>query len=96
MDAAAAKKLTKGALLLRKHMDAHRITYAEAAEALGVTRSGVHQWVHGDVRPRIELRIALEKWTDGDIKAGDWMTIEERRNIARVSSSSTPMKEKKS
>ena len=60
------------------------ISAAKAAEALGVTGAALHKWLHGEGRPRIEMRERIERWTGGAIEAASWMTSEERAAVDAI------------
>lgn len=75
---------TKGSNSFAKFLSDHSVTYDDAAEAIATTKSGVCVWATGQLRPRYEMRLAIERWTSGSVKAIDWMTDEERRVIARI------------
>jgi DNA-binding transcriptional regulator YdaS (Cro superfamily) len=52
--------------------EAERGRAAKVAEACGVTPTTVHNWRRGAMSPRAENCIAIERFTDGAVRAVDW------------------------
>jgi len=63
---------------LRGFLETRGVSQSAAARALGVTSVAVHQWVHGRARPRPDLRVAIERWTRGFLRADEWQTAREK------------------
>jgi DNA-binding XRE family transcriptional regulator len=62
------------------------LSKADVARELGVTYFAVYSWLESE-HPRVPswpLRFAIERWTEGEIKALDWKTAEEREIWERV------------
>jgi transcriptional regulator with XRE-family HTH domain len=75
---------TNGPRKFRSFLKKNDITYAAAAEALGVSRPTIHDYVHGLKRPHTDRRNAIEVWTKGAVRAVDWMLTSERKAAASV------------
>ena len=69
---------------LKKFIRDQRLTYRQAADALGVTPVAVNDWIHGKRTPSPPMRTAIETWSGGVIAATAWASAAERRALARV------------
>lgn len=54
----------------------------DVARALDVSKALVSQWFSGHLVPGALYRLKIERWTGGAVKARDWLTAEERRELA--------------
>jgi len=70
---------TRGAVLLGGFLKKNSITRAAAGQAIGVADPTVCDWVGGKKRPRHEMRVAIETWSNGAVPAESWMTAAEKR-----------------
>ncbi len=62
----------KAAKRLSNWLTKNQQTQSALAAQLGVTRAAVHQWLTGDNRPSLDMAFALERATDGYVRARDW------------------------
>lgn len=60
------------------------LRWTEVAKALGVTKGIISTWHLGNHRPEHKMRLAIERWTNGQITPNDWLTTSERRLIETV------------
>lgn len=75
---------TPGRKKLAAFLEKRGLHQAEAARALGITRSVFGHWMAGTQRPRPELREVISRWTDGEVPADSWFTAEERKQIDAI------------
>ena len=64
---------TKGATLLGRFLKTNSITLREAAAALGVSQTAIIYWTRGEQRPRLDMRLAIERWTSDVVPSGAWL-----------------------
>jgi hypothetical protein len=74
---------SEGQRLFDAYLTKHRITNVEAGAALGITKSAVAHLREG-ASPKPGRRLAIERWTDGEVPVASWVTIEERESAAKV------------
>lgn len=55
-----------------------KLTNTLVARELGVSKALVGDWLAGNLTPGAFLRLKIERWTGGAIKAVDWLSEEER------------------
>jgi len=75
---------TRGSAGLRAFLQRHKLSQVAAASELGTSGPTVHEWCSGSKRPRPHYREAIEIWTGGEVKAGDWDTGDERQCVDAV------------
>lgn len=75
---------TKATEALNAFMERYGLTGSAVALALGVTKGIVSQWRAGNSRPGHEMRLAIQRWSRGTIRALDWLTDDEQTMIAAV------------
>lgn len=56
-------------------------TQVEVWRALGVMPSAVSRWVSGKSCPSVAHAIALERFTEGAVPVGSWLTDAERKAL---------------
>lgn len=74
----------RGYELLRRFLTDHEVTMEAASEAIGTTKASMSLWATGQNQPRTEFRMAIEKWTRGEVPATSWMTSHDRKVVDRV------------
>lgn len=57
---------------LRRWLTVADLTYDQLAEALGVTRAAVQNWMVGQDTPKLETAVVLESLTGGAVLARSW------------------------
>ena len=77
--------LVRGATLLAHWLDHHGITFEQAATALATTRGCISLWCSGHMRPRAEVRLAIERYTSHAVPALSWLSKNEAAYIRSVS-----------
>lgn len=69
---------------LEQFLHQEGIQQIQLARSLGVSKSLVSQWLAGSLAPGTFFRLKLERWTGGAVRARDWLTAEERRELAAL------------
>lgn len=68
---------------LRRFREERRISLREAAIALGgVSHVSVLAWELCKSTPSHEMRIAIERWTGGEVRADSWPLAKRERQIS--------------
>ena len=62
--------------------DAERGRAARVADAIGVSAATVNHWRRGVIRPRAENCIAIERHTDGAVRAVEWAPVVDDASVA--------------
>lgn len=67
-----SKRRTQGAELLGSFLEANRISFRAAGDALGVTGTTVWQWVHGQKVPTAARCQDITTWTNEAVPFEAW------------------------
>lgn len=70
--------------VLRRFCERNGFTQADVARAVGVAPPVVHDWFVEAKRPGKLFQQALDRWSNGAIGQGVWMTEAERSRVAAV------------
>lgn len=79
-----AATTSRGASAFAAFLDNHGFSLDAAAVALGASKSVVRLWRRGELRPRLEFRRAIERWTRGEVPAALWETDEDAAIVDAV------------
>jgi predicted XRE-type DNA-binding protein len=64
---------TKKSTFFGHHLKKQKISAADAAEALGVTKSYVNLLISGKMTPGLRLAIEIQRWSNGAVPADGWV-----------------------
>ena len=84
MGTPSGKRRSRGARLLTDFVERNGLSRRATADALGTSKTSVIFWMRGSLRPRHAFRLAIEKWTNGEVPAGAWEDGTERSVVAAV------------
>jgi hypothetical protein len=73
----------KGHTRLAAFLQVHGISRRDAADALGVSPSMLHYWLNGS-RPSEVHRLAVERYSRGEVPANCWLTSDEQTRVNRT------------
>lgn len=73
-----------GAADLKAWLRTHHLPQAAAARTLRVTATAVHDWLHSHRAPSHHFREAIERWTNGAVRAEAWLEEHERELCAQL------------
>lgn len=86
----AERILTPAATLFAEHIRTRGITKVQAAKELGISGASVTYLTRGDMRPKNQLAIRIERWSGGAVPAAEWADDEDRAKLAAVEAPPTP------
>lgn len=64
---------------LRKYLEENGIRHSFIAKKIGTDSSHLCRWLSGDVAPRLEAVVAIEKITNGQVTIHDWIKLSEQK-----------------
>jgi len=77
------KNTTQGARTLKAWFDSGKSGRREFADACDVSRQTVYKWECGDVRPSTVQQHRIAHLTCDTVRVVDWLTEQERVEVAR-------------